>query len=232
MRALILAAGRGLRLRPLTERVPKPLLAVGGKPLIAWHLEKLATLGVTDVVVNTAHLAEAFPAALGEGERWGLRIRYSHEGAEPLETGGGMLHALPLLGPEPFIAINGDIWTDYDLARLPSAPAGLAHLVLVGNPAQHPGGDFHLDAGGGVHAEREPRLTFAGIGVYRPELLADWRTVIGQTPGAGLSPPHFPLAPLLRAAMARAQVSGEHHPGTWTDAGTAERLAELDAALR
>src|SRR5690606_21540159 len=144
MKALIFAAGLGERMRPLTDHTPKPLLSIGGKPLIAWHLEKLAAIGVREVVVNLSWLAEQFPATLGDGERWGLRIRYSHEGATPLETGGGMLHALPLLGDAPFLAVNGDIWTDFDFARLPRAPAGDAHLVLVDNPAHNPDGDFML----------------------------------------------------------------------------------------
>lgn len=231
MRALILAAGKGERMRPLTEATPKPLLQAGGKPLIVWHLEKLAALGVREVVINTAWLADAFPAALGDGARWGLRLHYSHEGAEPLETGGGMLHALPLLGEAPFLAINGDIWCDFDFARLPREPAGLAHLLLVANPAHHPRGDFALADDGRLSDEGETRLTFAGIGIYRPQLFAGWRAVIGEAPGATETPPRFRLAPLLRAAMARGLVTGEHHRGRWTDVGTPARLAELDARL-
>ena len=169
--ALIFAAGRGERMRPLTDHTPKPLLTVRGKPLIVWHLEKLAAAGVNYVVVNTSHLAEQFPAALGDGSRWGLRIRYAYEGEEPLETGGGMLNALPLLGSEPFIAVSGDIWTDADFTTLPREPTGLAHLLLVDNPPHHPEGDFALDAQGLVHDAGVPRSTFSGIGVYRPQLL-------------------------------------------------------------
>ena len=231
MKALIFAAGLGERMRPLTDTTPKPLLCVGGKPLIAWHLEKLAALGVEEVVVNISWLAEQFPATLGVGRAFGLRIRYSHEGTVPLETGGGMWHALDLLGDDPFIAVNGDIWTDYDFARLPGAPAGDAHLVLVDNPAHHPTGDFALQADGRVLSEGEARLTFSGIGVYRPELFLDWRAVIGDAPGARDTPPRFRLAPLLRAAMRRHAVSGERHAGAWTDVGTPQRLADLDRAL-
>ena len=232
MKALVLAAGKGERMRPLTDTTPKPLLAVGGKPLIVWHLEKLAALGVREVVVNTAWLAPEFPATLGDGAQFGLRLHYSHEGTEPLETGGGMHHALALLGDAPFLAVNGDIWTDYDFSALPREPVGTAHLVLVDNPPQHPQGDFALASDGVVHSEGETRLTFSGIGVYRPALFADWRAVIGNAPGVNETPPRFKLAPLLRAAMARGQVSGEHHAGRWTDVGTPERLAELDRALR
>src|SRR5690606_15390162 len=171
MKALVFAAGLGERMRPLTLHTPKPLLEAGGKPLLAWHLEKLATLGVREVVVNTSWLANRFPEVLGDGSRWGLRLHYSYEGAEPLETGGGMLHALPLLGDGPFIAVNGDIWTDYDFARLPSEPRGDAHLVLVDNPAHNPGGDFMLAHDGSVHGEGPAKLTFSGLGVYRPTLL-------------------------------------------------------------
>lgn len=234
MKALVFAAGKGERMRPLTEHTPKPLLAVGGKPLIVWHLEKLAAIGVTEVVVNTAWLAGRFAPLLGDGRAFGLSIRYSHEGGEPLETGGGMLHALALLGTAPFLAVNGDIWTDYDFARLPREPAGDAHLVLVDNPVHHPQGDFVLRADGQVRdrVDGAPALTFAGIGVYRPRLLADWPAAIGATPGAARQPPRFPLAPLLRAAMARGAASGEHHRGRWTDVGTPQRLATLDAELR
>jgi MurNAc alpha-1-phosphate uridylyltransferase len=230
MKALILAAGLGERMRPLTDTTPKPLLHAGGKPLIAWHLEKLAAIGVRDVVINTAWLAAQFPATLGDGERWGLRLQYSYEGPTPLETGGGMLHALALLGDAPFVAVNGDIWTDYDFARLPTQPAGVAHLVLVDNPPQHPQGDFAL-RGDRIASEGSARLTFSGIGVYRPQLFDDWRAVIGQAPGVDATPPRFKLAPLLRAAMARSAVGGEHHPGAWTDVGTPERLALLDQSL-
>ena len=228
MRALIFAAGKGERMRPLTETTPKPLLGVGGKPLVEWHLEKLAALGATDVVLNISWLADRFAPALGDGARWGLRLHYSHEGPEPLETGGGMLRALPLLGDAPFLAVNGDIWTDYDFARLPREPAGVAHLVMVDNPPQHPRGDFHLDDRGQLQASGSPTLTFSGIGLYRPDILRGWQA----QPGANGAPPRFKLAPLLISAMARGEITGEHHRGRWTDVGTPQRLAELDAALR
>jgi N-acetyl-alpha-D-muramate 1-phosphate uridylyltransferase len=232
MKALILAAGLGERMRPLTNTTPKPLLQAGGKPLIAWHIEKLAALGATDVVVNTSWLAPQFPEALGDGSRWGLRLHYRFEGDTPLETGGGMHNALGLLADAPFLAVNGDVWTDFDFARLPAEPPGLAHLVLVDNPPQHPAGDFALHDDGRVDSEGEPRLTFAGIGMYRASLFDDWRSIIGDVPGVDETPPRFKLAPLLRAAMARGQVAGTHHAGRWTDVGTPERLAELDASLR
>jgi len=232
MKALILAAGLGERMRPLTNTTPKPLLQAGGKPLIAWHLEKLAALGATDVVVNTSWLAPQFPTALGDGARWGLRLHYRFEGDTPLETGGGMHNALGLLADAPFLAVNGDVWTDFDFSLLPAEPPGLAHLVLVDNPPQHPAGDFALHDDGRVDSEGEPRLTFAGIGMYRASLFDDWRSIIGDAPGVDETPPRFKLAPLLRAAMARGQVAGTHHAGRWTDVGTPERLAELDASLR
>jgi len=232
MKALVLAAGLGERMRPLTLETPKPLLQAGGKPLVEWHLEKLAAIGVREVVLNTSWLADAFPRTLGDGSRWGLRLHYSYEGAAPLETGGGMLHALQLLGDAPFVAVNGDIWTDFDFATLPREPAGDAHLVLVDNPPQHPAGDFLLH-GDAVHdAGDGARLTFAGIGVYRTSLFEGWRSVIGDAPGADDTPPRFKLAPLLRAAMPRDRVAGQRHAGRWTDVGTPARLAELDASLR
>ena len=250
MKALIFAAGLGERMRPLTDTTPKPLLLAGGKPLIEWHLEKLAAIGIREVVVNTSWLAEQFPRALGDGSRWGIDLHCIYEGETPLETGGGMWNALPFLRDrdEAFIAVNGDVWTDYDFSRLPDEPAGDAPLVLVDNPPQHPRGDFALyfplpASGetvakpgegriGEVASDGESKLTFAGIGVYRPSLFDDWRTVIGDAPGAGETPPRFKLAPLLRAAMARGAVTGEHHRGKWTDVGTPERLAELDARLK
>lgn len=236
MKALILAAGLGERMRPLTNTTPKPLLQAGGKPLIVWHLEKLAAVGVREVVINTSWLAGQFPQTLGDGARWGLRIAYSYEGATPLETGGGLLHALPLLrdadGPDAaFLAVNGDIWTDYDFARLPREPDGEAHLVLIDNPAHNPRGDFVLADGGRVLSDGESRLTFSGIGIYRPALLDGWRETIGDAAGVDDTPPRFRLAPLLRAAMARSRVSGERHAGRWTDIGTPQRLAELDREL-
>jgi len=216
--ALIFAAGRGERMRPLTDTTPKPLLSVAGKRLIEYHLESLARARVRDVVINTSHLAEQFPVALGDGSRWNLRIHYSYEGTEPLETGGGMRQALPLLSDAPFIAVNGDIFTYFDFSTLPRNPLGLAHLVLVDNPPQHPRGDFVL-RDGLVHDEESPRLTFAGIGVYRPELIAV------HAPGK------FPLAPLLRAAMREARISGERYGGTWADIGTPQRLTALEADI-
>jgi MurNAc alpha-1-phosphate uridylyltransferase len=217
--AMILAAGRGERMRPLTDRTPKPLLEVGGRPLIVWHIERLAAAGIRDLVVNHAHLGALIEAALGDGARWGVRIRYSAEGeGRALETGGGIFRALPLLGDRPFIVVNGDVWSDFDPAGLALPAHDLARLVLVDNPPHHPQGDFHL-ARDRLHADGEPRLTFAGIGAYSPELFA------GCQPGA------FPLAPLLREAMAAGRVGGLHHRGRWVDVGTPQRLAELDRSL-
>lgn len=237
MRALIFAAGQGERMHPLTDTTPKPLLTLAGKPLIVYHLEKLADIGAHYVVINTSHLAEQFPAMLGDGSRWGLRIRYAYEGPTPLETGGGMLNALPLLGDEPFVAINGDIFTDFDLSTLPRTPASLAHLVLVDNPAHHAQGDFVLDDDGRVHeltqaGADDAALTFAGIGIYRPALVHDWRKAFdGEAADMPPSPPRFRLAPLLRAAMTRGEVTGQRHAGLWTDVGTRERLQALNAEL-
>lgn len=223
MKAMVLAAGRGERLRPHTDRRPKPLLPVAGRPLIEYHLAALAAAGFRDLVINQGHLGEQLPVALGDGSRWGLRIQYSWEGYPALETGGGIYRALRWLGPGPFAVINGDVWTDYPLDRLPGDPDGLAHLVLVDNPPHHPGGDFYLAQGqvgdGQAGDGSGERLTFAGIGVYRPALFD------GCSDGA------FALAPLLRGAIAAGRVSGEHYPGDWVDVGTAERWRALDTRL-
>jgi MurNAc alpha-1-phosphate uridylyltransferase len=230
--ALIFAAGLGERMRPLTNHTPKPLLEVGGKPLIVWHLEKLAAIDVHYVVINTSHLADQFPEVLGDGSRWGLRIRYAYEGPTPLETGGGMLNALPLLGPEPFVVISGDVWTDVDFATLPAEPRGLAHLLMVDNPAHHPSGDFRLDEHGVLHDDGAlPGLTYSGIGVFRRELLNDWQDVVGDE-GAQHKPPRFKLRPLLERAMSRGQLHGGHFRGSWTDVGTPQRLQELNERLK
>ena len=216
--ALILAAGRGERMRPLTDATPKPLLEVHGKPLIVHHIEKLAAIGVNYIVINTAHLADRFPETLGDGAQWGVRICYSYEGPEPLETGGGMLKALPLLGTAPFIVVSADIWSDVDYATLPHEPDGLAHLVMVPNPAFHPEGDFSLYEGR-LHDENAPagaeRLTFGNIGVYRPALVA------GEAPGA------FKLGPMYRRAIAQGQLSAEKYTGFWRNVGTPAQLEEL-----
>lgn len=233
MKAIIFSAGKGERMRPLTLTTPKPLLVAGGKPLIAWHLERLAAAGFTEVVINTSWLGDQFEPALGNGERWGLRLHFIDEGAVPLETGGGILNALPLLGDAPFLVVNGDVWTDVDFATLPQHPHGDAHLVLVDNPVQHPRGDFILRADGTVSDEGDAsRLTYAGVGVFRPSILNGWREVIGDTEGASATPPQFGLAPLMRHAMASGRVTGQYHQGKWTDVGTPERLADLDATLR
>ena len=218
MKAMILAAGLGTRMRPLTDRCPKPLLPVGGRPLIVHHLARLRVAGITEVVINVSYRAEQIIAALGDGAEYGVRIAWSREEA-PLETGGGIRQALPLLGEAPFLLVNGDIWCDLDPADLPALGDDLACLALVTNPDHHPTGDFHLDAAGRVHAEGEPRLTFAGISLLDPALVAE------EPPGA------FPLAPLLRRAMAAGRVGGHHHRGEWVDVGTPERLAELDRRL-
>lgn len=225
MRAMILAAGRGERMRPLTDHTPKPLLAAGGKPLIVWHLERLAAAGLRDVVINHAWLGERLVAHLGDGARWGVRIHYSAE-ATALETAGGIAQALPLLGDAPFLVINGDIWCDWDpagaraQARRLQAEAADAWLLLADNPLHHPQGDFALGADGRAAAQGEPRHTFCGVGVYRPALFA----------GVPAGRP-APLAPLLREAMARGAVLADRHTGRWVDVGTPQRLAELDAAL-
>lgn len=218
--AMILAAGRGERMRPLTDHTPKPLLQAGGKPLIVWHIERLAACGIHELVINHAHLGEQIEGALGDGRRWGVRIRYSAEGeGRALETGGGIFKALPLLGPEPFLVVNGDIWCDIDYGNLVLDEDRLAHLVLVANPQHNPNGDFHLTGDGRVQAEGEPRLTFSGVGIYARTLFD------GCQPGA------FPLAPLLRAAMGEGKVSGQRHGGRWVDVGTPERLLTLDKQL-
>ena len=219
MKAMILAAGRGERMRPLTDHTPKPLLPVAGKPLIVHHLEALRAAGFADLVINTGHLGERLPAALGDGRDWGVRIDYSPEPPEALETGGGIFRALPLLGSDSFLVLNGDVWTDYPFARLPATPAGLAHLVLVNNPPHHPRGDFVLGNDGRVGESGESRVTFSGISVLRPELFAD------------CAPGRFPLGPLLRRAMAVGAVTGERYSGIWRDIGTPERLAELEREL-
>ena len=221
MKAMILAAGRGVRMRPLTDTTPKSLLAIGGKPLIVWQLEKLARAGINEVVINHAHLGHMIASALGDGSRFGVSIRYSPE-REALETAGGIALALPLLGTQPFLVVNADIYGDYDFSGLAGHDLGddLAHLVLVDNPPEHPRGDFAL-AAGRVREAGERLLTFSGIGIYAPRLFG------GIAPGTKVA-----LAPLLRKAMAAQRVSGEHYRGRWHDIGTAERLQALDRTLR
>ena len=216
--AMILAAGRGARMRPLTDHTPKPLLLAGGVPLIHHHLAALSRAGLRRVVINHSHLGYKIEAALGDGSRWGLTIDYSSESQGALETGGGIYNALPLLGEGPFLVVNGDIWTDFDYAGIDCPEKSLAHLVLVENPSHHPGGDFQL-VDGRVYESGADRLTFSGIGVYRPELFANCK--------AG----PFPLGPLLRSAIAHGEVSGEYFSGNWIDVGTPERLRELNGRL-
>ncbi len=218
MKAMILAAGKGERLRPLTLHTPKPLVRAGGVPLIEYHLHALAASGFTEIIINHAWLGQQIEDHLGDGSRFGVSIRYSAEG-EPLETGGGIYQALPLLGVEPFVVVNGDIWTEYDFSQLRQPLNGLAHLVLVDNPAHHRAGDFALQQGH-VSDQGAERLTYSGIAVLHPALFA------GCTAGA------FKLAPLLRQAMAAGKVSGEHYSGRWVDVGTHERLAEVEALVQ
>jgi N-acetyl-alpha-D-muramate 1-phosphate uridylyltransferase len=225
VKAMILAAGRGERMRPLTDRVPKPLLPTGGRPLIAHLIERLARAGYCDLVVNVSHLAGQIERELGDGSRHGVRIAYSRE-EQALETGGGIAYALPLLGQAPFVVVNSDIYCDFDFTRLASAAARLepgaagAHLVLVDNPPHHPAGDFCLDDGKVSADGSHPRLTFSGIGVYEPALFT------GVARGAKSQ-----LAALLRPVMAQGRVSGEHHRGVWMDIGTPQRLADLEQLL-
>ena len=231
-RAMIFAAGRGERMRPLTDSTPKPLLEVGGKRLIEWHLEKFAADGISHVVIKTSYLAEQFPSTLGDGSRWNLQIDYIDEGPVALETGGGMLNALDRLGREPFLLVNGDIWIDLDFSSLLQAPGSLAHLLMVANPAHVARGDFALESDGYLVDSGPARLTYSGVGIYRAALFDDWRPTLGEHAGANESPPRFALAPLLRAAMRRHQVSGEFFAGCWVDVGTPQRLADLDQRLR
>ncbi|HDK37482.1 MAG TPA: nucleotidyltransferase family protein [Thiolapillus brandeum] len=216
---MILAAGRGERMRPLTDDTPKPLLSVAGKPLIIWHLEKLAAAGFKRIVINHAHLGDQIEAALDNGDQWGLDIAYSVEGpGQALETGGGICKALPLLGDNPFVVINGDVFSDFDYASLTFSADSLAHLVLVDNPPHHPQGDFVLNEGK-VLAEGNPKLTFSGIGIYHPRLFA------------GCTAEPFPLAPLLRQHMPEGTISGEYFGGYWLDVGTPERYQSLHRKL-
>jgi MurNAc alpha-1-phosphate uridylyltransferase len=218
MKAMLLAAGRGERMRPLTDTTPKPLLRIGGQTLIERHIHALARAGITELVINHAHLGEQLVAALGDGHGCGVSIAWSAESGGALETGGGIFNALPLLGEAPFLVVNTDVWTDFPFAGLPAGIDGLAHLVMVDNPEHHPGGDFSLSAG--RLSQRGPAmLTFSGIGVYHPALFA------GCSPGA------FPLAPLLRRAMDAGQVSGEHYRGVWFDIGTPERLEAVNRVV-
>lgn len=219
MKAMLLAAGRGERMRPLTDSLPKPLVPVAGKPLIAWHLASLARAGFREVVVNTSWLAPALHAALGDGSAWGVSITWSDEGPVPLETGGGIFRAVPLLGPGPFLVVNADIWTDIDFATLALEEDAHVHLVLVPNPPHNARGDFGLD-GDLVVSRDTDRFTYSGVGMFRGEFFA------------GCSAERFPLLPVLNRAIAARRVRGEVHRGAWSDVGTAERLAALDARLR
>jgi MurNAc alpha-1-phosphate uridylyltransferase len=225
MKAMILAAGRGERMRPLTDEIPKPLLMVAGKPLIQWHVESLQAAGFTELVINHAWLGKQIEAFLGDGSQFGVDIVYSPEGDHALETGGGIFHALPLLqskawttGNDAFLVVNADVLTDVDFQQLPRQIHGLAHLLMVPNPPHHPQGDFVLE-GSRIRANGGPRLTFSGIGIYRPQLFAACEG------GA------FPLAPLLQQAMQLDQVSGQLHQGMWVDVGTTERLRHAESVL-
>ena len=217
---MLLAAGRGERLRPITDTLPKPLVAVAGKPLIVYHLEALARAEIRSVVINLSWLGEKIRATLGDGSRYGVRIAYSEEGPVPLETGGGIHRALPLLGPAPFLVVNSDVWTDLDFSRVLTLEEGAdARLLLAPNPPHHPCGDFGLE--GDFVVEREAdRFTYTGIGMYRPELFA------------GCAPGKFPLLPLLKRAIAARRLRGEIYRGEWLDVGLPERLAWLDARER
>lgn len=215
MKAMILAAGRGERMRPLTDHTPKPLLKIAGKSLIEYHLEALQRAGIVDVVINHAWLGQQIEDSLGDGQRYGVNIQYSREGTA-LETAGGIIRALPLLGSEPFIVVNGDIYTDFDFSQLAITDMDLAHIVLVDNPEHHPGGDFVLRDGRVYSEGEEAKLTFSGIAVYQPALFAE------------LADGVMPLAPLLRKSMQAGKVSGEYFAGRWRDIGTPQRLQELN----
>ena len=220
MRAMILAAGRGERMRPLTDSAPKPLLPVGGKALIEYHIEALAKAGAQDIVINLAWKGSMLREALGDGARFAVRLRYSDEGAEAFETGGGVFNALPLLGADPFIVVSGDIWTDYPMQKLFDRPHGAdtAHFIMVPNPSFHPRGDFSLQDGR-ISEAHAPRYTYANIGVFTPEFFAE------------CEPGRFPLVPIMRRWIREGRVSGELYEGEWRNIGTPAQLAELDGFL-
>ncbi|HEX6550488.1 MAG TPA: nucleotidyltransferase family protein [Gammaproteobacteria bacterium] len=217
MKAMILAAGRGERLRPLTDTTPKPLLEVYGKPLLQWHIERLRDAGFTRLVINTSWLAEKIQTWVGDGSRFGVSVQISHEGPVPLETGGGILKALPLLGKERFLVVNGDVYTDFPFENLKHSlkHEDFAHLVMVQNPPHHPQGDFHLSPLGRLRTRGKPKLTYSGIGVYRPDFFRDCREE------------KFPLLPWLKSAMQIEALSGEEYRGEWRDVGTPESLQKL-----
>ena len=219
MKAMVMAAGRGERMRPITDKLPKPLVPVAGKPLIVYHLERLAAAGVRDVVVNLSWLGDQIRAALGDGREYRLSISYSQEPAQPLETGGGIFKALPLLGPGPFLVVNGDTWSDIDYSHLALEDGADGRIVLVPNPTHNLRGDFGIDGDFVVDRETD-RFTYSGVGVYRPEFFD------------GCSSGRFPMLPLLKRAIAARVLRGEVHRGEWCDVGTPERLATLDAEVR
>ncbi len=227
-KAMILAAGRGERMRPLTDHLPKPLVEVQGKPLIEHHIERLAAVGVEDIIINHAHLGHLIEAQLGDGHQWGINIHYSAENSGGLETAGGIIQALPLLGHAPFVVVNGDVWTDFDFCRLlgKSLEPSWAHLVLVDNPAHHPSGDFALLAQGAVsesavEAPCSGLLTYSGIALVSPALFASVLPFAGR----------LALAPLLCEAMRAGRVTGEYFSGEWADIGTLDRWHALQAKL-
>ncbi len=229
MKAMILAAGRGERMRPLTDSCPKPLLKAAGKPLMVYHIEKLVAMGITDIVINHAWLGEQIEQQIGDGSKWGARVSFSAEREGGLETAGGIIKALPLLGDAPFMVVNGDIWTDYDFAQLPQDLKGkLGHLVLVNNPEHNPNGDFGLQTVTQSANEQAMQTvvngasrnyTFSGIAVYHPDLFK------------GIEAGKLPIAPILRENITAGFISGEHHNGCWTDVGTVARLAKLESEL-
>lgn len=226
MQAMILAAGRGNRMRPLTDHLPKPLLSVGGKPLIVWHIERLVQAGISNIVINHAWLGHKLEEALGDGKHFGATIRYSPEPTGGLETAGGIRHALPLLGKNPFLVINGDIWCDWNPIHTIDALHHFNHsairawLLMVNNPEHHPEGDFYINNDGLLQKEGHPKLTFAGVGIYHPHLFT--RIQAKES---------YKLAPLLSSAMTRNAVIGEHYTGQWFDVGTPHRLTQLESVL-
>lgn len=220
MKAMILAAGRGERMRHLTENTPKPLLKVAGKALIEYSLEGLVNAGFTEIVINVAYLGQQIHDYCGDGNRWGVRIQYSDEGETALETAGGIAKALPLLGEKPFLVVNADILFDYPLVTLRDKPVDWAHLVMIDNPPHHPQGDFCLQADGNLSEQGEPKFTFSGIGVYHPAMFAD--VPVGES---------LKLRPLLNAGMLQRRISGEYFNGLWLDIGTPERMQEISMSL-